>query len=68
VKAGPDPKNITQCRFCDADIVFLKTLGGKQMPVNVVPTLKGYRGPNAGEVIYVVNEHQSHIRTCDDPE
>ena len=35
---GPYPKDIAQCRGCEADIVWMKTKKGKNIPVNVVPT------------------------------
>lgn len=62
--AGPDPKSVTQCRSCGADIVFLRTETGKRMPVNVLPTAQPFRGPNAGELYYKRNAHQSHFATC----
>ena len=48
---------------------FNKTTGKKsQMPVNVVPTDKRFRGPYSGELAYVPGEHQSHFGTCTEPE
>ncbi len=62
--AGPYPKDIKQCRACEADMVFLKTKRNKWLPVNVVPTESHFRGPNAGETKFVYNEHQPHFATC----
>ena len=62
--AGPNPRDVVPCRACGADIVFVKTKNGKQMPVNVMPTEKPFRGPNAGELMFVYGEHQSHFQTC----
>ena len=66
--AGPYPKDVKQCRACEADIVFLKTRKGKWMPVNVVPTEREFRGPNAGELKFRYGEHQPHFVTCTDPQ
>lgn len=46
--AGPYPKDVTQCRACEADIVFVRTKKRKWMPVNVIPTESEFRGPRAG--------------------
>lgn len=62
--AGPYPKDVKQCQACEADMVFLKTKRGKWMPVNVVPTEPGFRGPNAGERKFIYGEHQPHFVTC----
>lgn len=64
--AGPLPRDVSRCRAgdCGADIVWLKTKAGRPMPVNVVPTNKLYRGPNAGETEFVYGEHESHFSTC----
>ncbi len=63
-RAGPYPKDVKQCRACEADIVWVKTKRGKWIPVNVVPTNSDLRGPNAGETKFVYNEHESHFTTC----
>lgn len=65
--AGPYPKDVKQCRACEADMVFLKTKRGKWMPVNVVPTESEFRAPNAGERKFIYGEHQPHFVTCTDP-
>jgi hypothetical protein len=65
--AGPDPKDISRCRSCRAELVFLRTKNGKRMPVNVVPTEPAFRGPNNGEVLFCYGEHQSHFQTCTNP-
>lgn len=67
LNAGPYPKDIKRCRACGADMVFLKTKRGKWIPVNVVPTESGFRGPNAGERKFIYSEHQPHFVTCTDP-
>jgi len=64
--AGPYPKDVKQCRGCEADIVWLKTKRGKWMCVNVVPTKSEFRGPNAGEAKYKHGEHEPHWATCPD--
>ncbi len=64
--AGPYPKDVKQCRGCEADIVWLKTKRGKWMCVNVVPTKPEFRGPNAGEAKYRHGEHEPHWATCPD--
>ena len=64
VGAGPYPKDISQCRGCDADIVWMKTMRGKKIPVNVMPTEPEFRGPNAGETGFKYGEHQAHFATC----
>ena len=64
--AGPYPKDVKQCKGCDADIVFMKTKRGKYIPVNVVPTDSKKRGPNAGETKFSYDEHESHFATCPD--
>ncbi len=64
LRAGPYPKDVTQCRACEADIVFLKTKKQKWIPVNVVPTEHEFRGPNAGETAFKYGEHQAHFSTC----
>ena len=63
-RAGPYPKDISKCRACDADMVWVKTKKGKNMPVNVVPTKAEFRGPNAGETKFVYGEHEPHWSTC----
>lgn len=62
--AGPLTEDIVHCRACGAEIVFVRTKAGKRMPVNVVPTDKKHRAPNAGELEFVYGEHQSHFMTC----
>jgi hypothetical protein len=67
--AGPGPKDLATCRACGEAIVFLQTLNAKtgkrgRMPVNVLPTDKKFRGPNAGEIDYLHGIHQSHFATC----
>ena len=62
--AGPLPKDVVPCRACGADMVFLRTKKGTQMPVNVIPTQSKYRGPNAGEASFVYGQHQPHWATC----
>ena len=62
--AGPYPKDIAQCRGCEADIVWVKTKRGKSMPVNVVVTETQFRGPRPGELKFAYGEHQSHFQTC----
>jgi len=62
--SGPYPKDVKQCRACDADIVWLKTKRGKWMCVNVVPTKSEFRGPTAGETKYTHDEHEPHWATC----
>ena len=62
--AGPYPKDVKQCRACEADIVFMKTRKGKWMPVNVIPTEHEFRGPTAGETRFRHGEHQPHFVTC----
>lgn len=66
MNTGPFPKDITICRGedCGAEIVFLKTKRGKNIPVNVIPTEWEFRGPNAGEIEYLSGEHQPHHATC----
>lgn len=75
--AGPYPKDVSKCRSCDADMVFMKTRKGKWMPVNVMPKGKftdksgvssPYRGPTAGETDFVYGELQPHFLTCTDPD
>ena len=62
--AGPYPKDVKQCRACEADIVWMKTKKGKWMCVNVVPTKAEFRGPSAGENKYKYGEHEPHWATC----
>jgi len=67
--AGPRANETTVCRKCGASIVFLQSFNTRtrtrsRMPVNVVPTKRDYRGPNAGEVSYVHGQHQPHWATC----
>lgn len=64
LKAGPRADEITTCKTCGTEIMFLKTKSGKQMPVNVMPTSPKLRGPNSGETAFVFGEHQSHFATC----
>lgn len=61
---GPYPKDLKQCRACEAAIVFLKTKKGKWIPVNVDPTDDDFRGPSAGEKKFMYGEHQPHHATC----
>lgn len=61
---GPYPKDVTKCRACEVDIVFVKTKRGKWMPVNVVPTESKFRGPTAGELKFKYGEHEPHWSTC----
>jgi len=63
-RAGPYPKDISQCRDCETDGVWMKTKRGKNMLVNVVPTESKFRGPNAGETKFIYGEHQPHFTTC----
>ena len=62
--AGPYPKDVSQCMGCEADIVWMKTKGGKGIPVNVLPTDSKYRGPRPGELRYIFGDHQCHFDTC----
>lgn len=64
--AGPNPSDVTKCRSCGADIVWMRTDKGKLMPVNVLPQTKGKRGPNAGEFLFASAAHESHFATCAD--
>jgi hypothetical protein len=65
---GPKPSEITTCRKCHAEIMFLRTSKGSLMPVNVMPTSPKFRGPNSGEITFQQGQHQSHFATCtDDP-
>lgn len=61
---GPYPKDISQCKGCEADIVWVKTKAGKNMPVNVLPTEPDFRAPRPGELKFVYGEHESHFQTC----
>ena len=61
---GPRPQDIAHCRACGADMVYLRTKNGARMPVNVMPTDASFRGPNAGELVYIHREYQSHFITC----
>jgi hypothetical protein len=62
--AGPHPKDVSKCRSCGADIVWMRTSAGKLAPVNVMPRAKGKRGPNAGEFLFAPLAHESHFATC----
>lgn len=62
--AGPYPRDIVTCSGCEADIVWMKTRTRKRIPVNVMPTETKFRGPKAGELKFVVGEHQCHFDTC----
>jgi hypothetical protein len=46
----------------------MKTKSGRNMPVNVMPTMKPFRGPNAGETSFQYGVHQSHFATCPEAE
>lgn len=68
-RSGPHPKDVSRCRSCGAEIVFLRSFNRKtkqhgRMPVNVVPTRAEFRGPDAGETDFKHGEHQSHFSTC----
>lgn len=58
------PVSVSRCRACQTEIVWLKTRAGKAMPVNLLPTAKPFRGPNAGEELFVYGAHQPHFVTC----
>lgn len=68
--AGPLAKDIVPCRKCGEPMVFLQSFNQRtkkrgRMPVNVRPTSPKFRPPNAGEIDYVIGEHQSHYITCE---
>jgi hypothetical protein len=50
-------KRIARCRSCNAQIVFLMTAAGKQMPVNADTV-------EAGDTEYEHGRHVSHFSTC----
>ena len=64
--SGPTRDEITVCKRCRAEIMFLRTRLGRQMPVNVTVVGNGesFRAPNHGEIHYCPGEHQSHFATC----
>lgn len=62
--SGPRRDEITTCRKCHAEIMFLRTAKRADMPVNVVVTKRPYRNPNSGETTYVRGEHEPHWGTC----
>ena len=66
VGAGPYPKDVKQCRGCEADIVWMRTKKMKWIAVNVMPDDQELRGPTAGEDRFKYGEHQAHFVTCPD--
>lgn len=56
------------CRGCGAGIYFLRTVGGKQMPVDASSLtekdLEYLRGPAPYNLLYRGEEHVSHFGTC----
>lgn len=53
--------DITSCRECGADIVFLYTAGCNRMPVNADSV-------EPGDVDYDLQRHEAHWSTCTKPE
>ena len=51
--------NINQCRTCHADIVWLKTEAGKNMPVDADTV-------DEGDTEFDNERHVSHFATCKD--
>lgn len=46
-----------KCRSCSAEIVWLKTATGRQMPVDAATV-------EAGDVTFDGKRHRSHFATC----
>jgi hypothetical protein len=80
---GPTPRNetpISQCRSCDADIIWVVTEKGKKMPLDAEPHPEGtFRkervDANGDRIVHFVTEgieradnnrplYQSHFATC----
>ncbi|MFA5405617.1 MAG: hypothetical protein WC358_11855, partial [Ignavibacteria bacterium] len=53
---GIENNNIAHCKWCDAEIKWLKTRAGKNMPINY----ETY----TGELEYDHTKHTSHFATC----
>jgi hypothetical protein len=51
--------NVTNCRSCDAKIVWLKTAKGKSMPVDAATV-------EEGDELFDHKRHVSHFATCPD--
>ncbi len=56
---------MAKCRSCDADIVWLKTKAGKNMPVDADED--AVVDAEAGR-LFDRDEHTSHFETCPDAE
>ncbi len=65
LRAGPYPKDVSQCQGCGVDVVWMRTKRRKWIMANVmVVDNSDLRGPNAGEDRFKYGEHQSHFATC----
>lgn len=51
--------NVSECRTCHADIVWLKTEAGKNMPVDADTV-------DEGDTLFDNDKHVSHFATCVD--
>jgi len=54
---------ITQCKYCNANIMFVKMVSGKSMPVDFKPIKKIVKDPD--EHVYAICDcYTSHFETC----
>lgn len=54
-----DHIKVSNCRSCDAQIVWMKTESGRNMPVDVDSV-------SEGDEVFDPSEHVSHFSTCPD--
>lgn len=53
-----------ECRSCQAEIVWMKTESGKNIPVNPVPSTPDRFSPKYTEDVFDPERHESHFATC----
>lgn len=63
---------MSRCRSCNAPIVWARTEAGKNMPLDVAPTINGNIELRSGIAHYVTPDHNaigqrftSHFATCE---
>ena len=55
---------MAKCRSCGAEIMWMKTRLGKNMPTNLECKDLERRAPKYSEDVFDPNVHESHFATC----
>ena len=70
-----NPRNVSRCSSCNAEIIWCRTAAGKMMPLDKVPSALGTFAIDEGEAIHKkdvpahfgraeVELHLSHFAAC----